>query len=68
MANVRKYIQIDPINDRENVAIGIRFPFNAEGVFYSTYTTKEQAKNNLINIFNKPFHFFIMGRGRKILP
>ena len=50
MANVRKYIQIDPINDRENVAIGIRFPFNAEGVFYSTYTTKEQAKNNLINI------------------
>ena len=36
MANVRKYIQIDPINDRENVAIGIRFPFNAEGVFYST--------------------------------
>ena len=50
MANVRKYIQIDPINDRENVAIGIRFPFNVEGVFYSTYTTKEQAKNNLINI------------------
>ena len=50
MANVRKYIQIDPIDNRENVALGIRFPFNAGGVFYSTYTTKEQSKNNLLNI------------------
>ena len=48
MANVRKYIQIDPIDNRENVALGIRFPFNAEGVFYSTYTTKEQSKNNVV--------------------
>ena len=50
MANVRNYIQINPIDNRENVALGVRFPFNAEGVFYSTYTTKEQIKSNLINI------------------
>ena len=46
----RKYIQIDPINIDTDVAIGVPFPFNAEGVFYSTYTTKEQVKSNLINV------------------
>tara|TARA_Y100000593_G_scaffold82668_1_gene155437 strand:+ start:346 stop:807 length:462 start_codon:yes stop_codon:yes gene_type:complete len=50
MADVRKYIQINPIDDRENVALGVSLPFNAEGVFYSTYTTKEQVKSNLLNI------------------
>ena len=46
----RNYIQIDPINVDTDVAIGVPFPFNAEGVFYSTYTTKEQVKSNLINV------------------
>jgi uncharacterized protein len=46
----RNYIQIDPINIDTDVAIGVPFPFNAEGVFYSTYTTKEQVKSNLINV------------------
>ena len=50
MADVRKYIQINPIDDRENTAIGVRFPFNAEGVFYSTYTTAEQVKSNLLSV------------------
>ena len=46
----RNYTQIDPINLDTDVAIGVPFPFNAEGVFYSTYTTKEQVKSNLINV------------------
>ena len=50
MASVREYIKIDPINLETDVAIGVPFPFNAEGVFYSTYTTKEQVKSNLLNV------------------
>ena len=46
----RSYTRIDPINLETDVAIGIPFPFNAEGVFYSTFTTKEQVKSNLINV------------------
>ena len=50
MALKRSYTRIDPINLETDVAIGIPFPFNAEGVFYSTFTTKEQIKSNLINV------------------
>ncbi len=50
MAIKRQYTQIDPINLETDVAIGVPFPFNAEGVFYSTYTTKEQVKSNLLNV------------------
>tara|TARA_R110000823_G_scaffold262309_1_gene382960 strand:+ start:295 stop:783 length:489 start_codon:yes stop_codon:yes gene_type:complete len=49
MANVREYIQINP-TEKRNRALGIVFPFNAEGVFYSSYTTKEQVKSNLLNV------------------
>ena len=45
----REYIKINPI-DIENKSIGIRFPFNAGGVFYSTLTTAEQAKSNILNV------------------
>ena len=45
----REYIKINPI-DIENRSVGIRFPFNAEGVFYSTFTTAEQVKSNLLNV------------------
>ena len=48
--SVRNYITIDPINLDTDVAIGVSLPFNAEGVFYSTYTTKEQVKSNLLNV------------------
>tara|TARA_Y100000593_G_scaffold50844_2_gene95571 strand:- start:1145 stop:1606 length:462 start_codon:yes stop_codon:yes gene_type:complete len=50
MADVREYVQIIPIDEETNRAIGVRFPFNAEGVFHSTYTTKEQVKSNLLNV------------------
>ena len=50
MANPREYIKINPIDTQTDVAIGVPFPFNAEGVFYSTYTTSEQVKSNLLNV------------------
>lgn len=50
MANPREYIKINPIDVQTDVAIGVPFPFNAEGVFYSTYTTSDQVKSNLLNV------------------
>ena len=46
----RLYTRVDPINLETNVAIGVSLPFNGEGVFNSTYTTKEQAKSNLLHV------------------
>ena len=37
---------------RQQRAIGVSIPFNAPGVFYSTYTTKDQLKSNILNYFN----------------
>tara|TARA_R110000744_G_scaffold163332_2_gene280092 strand:+ start:397 stop:810 length:414 start_codon:yes stop_codon:yes gene_type:complete len=50
MAEVEKYIRINPLDLDNNRAIGVVFPFDAEAVFYSSYTTKEQIKSNLINV------------------
>ena len=49
MADVRNYIRINPL-DISDRAVGVSLPFNAEAVFNSTYTTKEQLKSNLLNI------------------
>ena len=46
----REYTRINPIDEQSNVAIGVTLPFNNEGVFYSSYTTKEQVKSNLLNV------------------
>jgi len=43
--------KIFPIDTKPGTAVGIALPFNAPGVFYSTYTTKDAIKNNLINFF-----------------
>ena len=48
--NIRDYIKINPIDLQSNVAIGVSLPFNGEGVFNLTYTTKEQIKSNLLNV------------------
>ena len=48
--NIRDYIKINPIDQETNVAVGVVFPFNASGVFYSSYTTAEQVKSNLLNV------------------
>jgi phage baseplate assembly protein W len=45
----QKY-RIDPLDLQPNVAIGVALPFNASGVFTSTYSTKDQIKYNLINL------------------
>lgn len=42
--------RIDPRDLQKNTAIGVRLPFNAGGVFTSTYATKDQIKYNLINL------------------
>ena len=45
-------IRINPIDLPQNdkTAVGIPFPFNGDGVFRQTFTTKEQVKSNLINL------------------
>ena len=48
--NIERYKQINPLDLDNNRAIGVVFPFDAEAVFHSSYTTKEQIKSNLINV------------------
>jgi len=43
--------KIFPIDTKPSTAVGVAIPFNAPGVFYSTYTTQNAIKNNLINFF-----------------
>ena len=49
MAYVRS-TRVDPRDIQRNTAIGIRLPFNAPGVIYNTFSTKDQLKYNLINL------------------
>lgn len=41
--------QISPLDLRPSTGIGVKIPFDAENVFSSVYTTKEQIKYNIIN-------------------
>jgi len=43
--------KIFPIDTKPSTAVGVAIPFNAPGVFYSTYTTKDAVRNNLLNFF-----------------
>ena len=43
--------KIFPIDTQPGPAVGVSIPFNAPAVFFSTYTTKDAIKNNLINYF-----------------
>ena len=43
--------KIFPIDTKPGTAVGVSIPFNAPGVFYPTYTTKDAIKNNLIDFF-----------------
>jgi len=43
--------KIYPIDLKPGTAIGVSIPFNAPGVFFSTYTTKDAIRNNLLNLF-----------------
>jgi phage baseplate assembly protein W len=41
--------KIFPIDTKPGTAVGVAIPFNAPAVFFSTYTTKDAIRNNLIN-------------------
>ena len=41
--------QIFPTDFKPDVALGVDLPFNAEGVFRSTYASKDAIKVNLVN-------------------
>lgn len=41
--------KISPLDLKPSTAIGVKIPFDAENVFASVYTTKDQIKYNLIN-------------------
>lgn len=43
--------KIFPIDTKPGTAVGVAIPFNANGVFYPTYTTQDAIKNNLIDFF-----------------
>jgi len=43
--------KIYPIDTKPGTGVGVAIPFNAPGVFRTTYTTKEAIKTNLINFF-----------------
>ena len=48
--------RIFPLDTKPSVGVGVALPFNAPGVFQTTYTTQESIKYNLINFFltNQP--------------
>ena len=48
--------KIFPLDTRPSIGVGIALPFNAPGVFRTTYTTQDSIKYNLINWFltNRP--------------
>ena len=50
MPTIDNYVRINPLDLNKNVAIGVPFPFDADGVFNQTFTQKEQVKSNLINV------------------
>ena len=43
--------KIFPIDTKPGTGVGVSIPFNARGVFKTTYTTQEAIKVNLINFF-----------------
>jgi len=45
-----KSTRVDPRDLNKNTAIGVKIPFNAPGVFYSTFSTKEQIRYNIVNL------------------
>ena len=48
--------KIFPIDTKPGTGVGVGLPFNAPGVFKTTYTTQESIRANLINFFltNQP--------------
>jgi phage baseplate assembly protein W len=43
--------QINPLDQRPSVGVGVGLPFSSTSVFSTTYTTQEALKANLVNYF-----------------
>jgi phage baseplate assembly protein W len=43
--------RIFPLDTKPGTAIGVAIPFNSPATFFSTYTTKDAIRNNLLNFF-----------------
>ena len=52
--------QINPLDFKPRVAIGVSLPFSSPSVFTSTYVNKDVIKTNLIN-------FFLTNKGERYL-
>ena len=50
MPTIDDYVQINPLDLDDNIAIGVPLPFNGNAVFNSTFTQQEQAKSNILNV------------------
>lgn len=50
---------INPIDLKKDVAIGVSLPFNGSSVFVQTFTTKQAIKSNIIN-------YFLTDRGERL--
>ena len=59
MADVRNYIQINPVDTDKNKAVGVSLPYDGTAVFNSTYTTQEQMKSNILVMFPSSLKYFI---------
>lgn len=46
-----KVTQIDPLDLRTAVGVGVKLPFSGRAVFNTTFTTRDAIKANLINYF-----------------
>lgn len=46
-----KVQQINPLDLRSSVGVGVDLPFTGKAVFNTTYTTKDAIKANLVNYF-----------------
>ena len=52
--------QINPLDLRSSVGVGVDLPFSGKAVFNTTYTSKDAIKANLIN-------FFLTNKGERYL-
>jgi len=47
---IQQTIRVNPLDLQKNTSIGVSLPFNGQGVFNKTFTTRDQIKSNLINL------------------
>ena len=57
--------KISPIDLKPSVGVGVGLPFNAPGVFRTTYTTKEATKNNQFYVIG--LGFLVFGIFKKVV-